>query len=148
MAIGAQAVVVVAAVLAGLAPAPGAVEPALATRLRGIESAFKSGDAALLRPAFTGDGKVRVDLKNVMAGPGSYGPGQLKVIFDRIFDENLTREFTFRDEDVTESAGVAFARGRWVHKVRPGGTVATDTLTFTLRQEGGDWRIHEIRSSR
>jgi hypothetical protein len=144
----AAAVRAAAAFLACASAAQAGVEPALATRLRSIESAFKKGSAGALRPGFTGDGKVRVDLKSVMDGPGSYGPGQLEVIFDRIFDENRTREFAFRDEDVTVSSGIAFARGKWVRKARPGGTEATDTLTFTLRQEGGDWRIHEIRSSR
>lgn len=126
----------------------GPLDPALATRLRRIEGAFRNGDAASLRPAFTPSAKVRVDLKTVMDGPGSYGPGQLEVIFGRIFDENHTREFSFRDEDVAVSApGIAFARGKWVRKARPGAD-ATDTVTFTLRQERGDWRIHEIRSSR
>jgi hypothetical protein len=125
------------------------LDPALSTRLKGIESAFRSGDAGSLRPVFTSSVKVRVDLKDVMEGPGSYGPSQLEVIFGRIFDENRTRQFSFRDEDVTVSApGVAFARGKWVRKVGRGGVEAPDTVTFTLRQESGDWRIHEIRSSR
>lgn len=136
-----------------LAPASalpaGPVDPSLATRLRRIESAFRGGDAASLRPAFTANAKVRVDLKDVMEGPGSYGPSQLEVIFGRIFDENRTRQFSFRDEDVTVSSpGIAFARGKWVRKAGRGGADATDTVTFTLRQESGDWRIHEIRSSR
>ena len=125
------------------------LEPALSARLRRIETAFRSGDAGSLRPAFTANSKVRVDLKDVMEGPGSYGPSQLEVIFGRIFDENRTRQFSFKDEDVAVSApGIAFARGRWVRKTGRGGTETTDTVTFTLRQESGDWRIHEIRSSR
>jgi hypothetical protein len=133
---------------ASASPAP-AVDPSLVSRLRRIESAFRSGDAGSLRPAFTPNGKVRVDLKEVMEGPGTYGPGQLEVIFGRIFDENRTRAFSFRDEDVTVSTpGVAFARGKWVRKLRRGAVDASDTVTFTLRQESGDWRIHEIRSSR
>ncbi len=136
-------------VLCAAAAGAGSLDPALSTRLRRIETAFRGGDAASLRPIFAASGKVRVDLKDVMEGPGSYGASQLEVIFDRIFDENRTREFAFRDGDVTVSApGTAFARGRWVRKGRPAGTDATDTLTFTLRQESGDWRIHEIRSSR
>jgi hypothetical protein len=133
---------------AAAAPPP-AIEPALNTRLRRIETAFRSGDAGSLRPAFTANTKVRVDLKDVMEGPGSYGPSQLEVIFGRIFDENRTRQFSFKDEDVAVSGpGIAFARGRWVRKPGRGGTETTDTVTFTLRQESGDWRIHEIRSSR
>jgi hypothetical protein len=125
------------------------LEPSLSTRLRRIETAFRSGDAGSLRPAFTANTKVRVDLKDVMEGPGSYGPSQLEVIFGRIFDENRTRQFSFKDEDVTVSGpGIAFARGRWIRRSGRGGTEATDTVTFTLRQESGDWRIHEIRSSR
>jgi hypothetical protein len=140
-----------AALLVGAAVDVGAatLEPALSTRLRRIETAFRSGDAGSLRPAFTANTKVRVDLKDVMEGPGSYGPSQLEVIFGRIFDENRTRQFSFKDEEVTVSGpGIAFARGRWVRKTGRGGTEATDTVTFTLRQESGDWRIHEIRSSR
>ena len=125
-----------------------ALDPTWSSRLRRIESAFRRGDASSLRPAFTANGKVRVDLKDVMDGPGSYGPSQLEVIFGRIFDENVTYDFWFRDEEVTVSGpGTAFARGRW-RRFRRGGAITTDTLTFTLRQEGGDWRVHEIRSSR
>jgi hypothetical protein len=125
------------------------VDPSLSTRLRHIETAFRSGEAGSLRPAFTGKAKVRVDLKDVMEGPGSYGPSQLEVIFGRIFDDNRTRQFSFRDEDVTVTTpGVAFARARWLRKASGGGSESADTVTFTLRQESGDWRIHEIRSSR
>src|SRR6185436_10686024 len=67
------------------AASPATLEPALSARLRRIETAFRSGDAASLRPAFTANTKVRVDLKDVMEGPGSYGPSQLEVIFGRIF---------------------------------------------------------------
>jgi hypothetical protein len=139
-----------ALLLCAAADARGAtVEPALNARLRRIETAFRSGDAGSLRPAFTASTKVRVDLKDVMEGPGSYGPSQLEVIFGRIFDENHTRQFSFKDEDVTVSSpGIAFARGRWVRRSGRGGAEATDTVTFTLRQESGDWRVHEIRSSR
>ena len=141
----------VAALLVSASSAASAanLEPALSARLRRIETAFRSGDAGSLRPAFTANTKVRVDLKDVMEGPGSYGPSQLEVIFGRIFDENRTRQFSFKDEDVAVSSpGIAFARGRWVRKTGRGGTETTDTVTFTLRQESGDWRIHEIRSSR
>jgi hypothetical protein len=135
--------------LAAFATSATPVDPTLATRLRGIETAFRSNDAGSLRPVFTSAVKVRVDLKDVMDGPGTYGPSQLEVIFGRIFDEHRTRQFSFRDEDVTVSApGVAFARGKWLRSVGRAGAEAPDTVTFTLRQESGDWRIHEIRSSR
>jgi hypothetical protein len=125
-----------------------ATDPALTARLQRIESAFRSGNAGALRASFSG-GKVRVDLKGLTDGPGAYGAGQLEVIFERIFDENRTREFSIRNEDVTVSGpGTAFARGRWSRRLRPAGADATDTLTFTLREEAGDWRVHEIRSSR
>lgn len=125
------------------------VDPSLSARLRRIETAFRGGEAGSLRPAFTAKAKVRVDLKDVMEGPGSYGPSQLEVILGRIFAENRTREFSFRDEDVTVTTpGVAFARARWLRKASGGGPDTTDTVTFTLRQEGGDWRVHEMRSSR
>ena len=64
----------VAAALLLWAAAAGAraatLEPALSARLRRIETAFRSGDAGSLRPAFTANTKVRVDLKDVMEGPG------------------------------------------------------------------------------
>ena len=120
------------------------------SRLRRIETAFRSGEAGSLRPAFTAQGKVRVDLKDVMEGPGSYGPSQLEVIFGRIFDENRTRQFVFRDEDVTvtDSGGGLRARALAAQGERRRDPTPPDTVTFTLRQESGDWRIHEIRSSR
>jgi len=124
-------------------------DPALWARLQRIEGAFRGGDAGALRPSFVATGKVRVDLKDLTEGPASYGPGQLQVIFEQIFDEHRTREFTFRKQDVTVSSpGTAFAKGRWVRRARTGGQETVDTLTFTLREENQDWRIHEILTSR
>jgi hypothetical protein len=71
------------------------------------------------------------------------------VIFAQIFEQYSTRELAFPKTDVTlSSPGTAFARGRWLRRARHGGPDSTDTLTFTLCEEGGDWRILEIRSSR
>ena len=125
------------------------VDPQLSSRLQRIESAFRGGDAGALRPCFASSGKVRVDLKDLTDGPASYGPGQLQVVFEQIFDGHRTREFAFRKQDVTvPSAGTAFAKGRWVRRARTGGQETVDTLTFTLREENRDWRIHEILTSR
>jgi hypothetical protein len=144
--------VVVRALLAALCCAPGAAPAAadgasLAVRLHRIESAFREGDAPSLRRSFT-RGRVRLDLRDLTDGPGAYGPGQLQAMFGRIFEQGPTREFTFRDGEVTRaSPDTAFARGRWV-RGRPGGADCVDNLTFTLHEESGDWRILEIRSSR
>ena len=127
----------------------GEPDAALKSRLRRIEGAFREGSAGSLRQSFSESGKVRVDLKELTDEPASYGCGQLQVVFARIFDENQTREFAFPKDDVTVSAaGTAFARARWSRRSRPSGQDSVDNLTFTLRQESGDWRINEIRSSR
>jgi hypothetical protein len=119
----------------------------LHSRLERIESAFRTGDAGSLRGSFSGSGKVRVDLKGLTPGRGSYGPGQLQVIFAAIFDEYRTREFRFGRDDVQVSTpGTAFAKGRWVRRSQRG-SQDTETLCFTLREEDGDWRVLEIRSS-
>lgn len=123
-------------------------QPGLWSRLQRIESAFRQGDATSLRLSLSSAGKVRIDLKDLTDGPASYAPGQLQVIFDQIFEDYHTRDFAFRKQDVTvSSSGTAFARGRWVRRTRDA-QEAVDTLTFTLREEGGDWRVHEILSSR
>lgn len=147
---GFAAAVLVAAVLRASPPAHAEdVDPQLSSRLQRIESAFRGGDAGALRPCFAASGKVRVDLKDLTDGPASYGPGQLQVVFEQIFDGNRTREFAFRKQDVTvPSPGTAFAKGRWVRRTRAGGQETVDTLTFTLREENRDWRIHEILTSR
>jgi hypothetical protein len=151
-AVAVVATLVVAALLVtSLAePAPGdEPTPALRSRLRRIEGAFKSGSAGSLRQSFSESGKIRVDLKDLTDEAASYGCGQLQVVFGRIFDENQTREFAFPKDDVTVSPeGTAFARARWSRRSRPSGQETVDNLTFTLRQESGDWRINEIRSSR
>jgi hypothetical protein len=124
-------------------------EDALWTRLRRIESAFRAGDAAALRASFPATSRLRVDLPDVPGCPASYGPGQLQVIFAQIFSDGATREFGFARSEVTRpSAGTAFARGRWVRGGGPGGGERQDVVTFTLREEAGDWRIHEILSVR
>jgi hypothetical protein len=116
------------------------------SRLRRIETAFRGGDAISLRRSFASGGKVRVDLRDLEGGSGVYSPGQLQVMFGRIFDESPTRDFGFRPDDVTTSSDTAFARGRWVRR-QPGGD-RVETLTFTLHAESGDWRILEIRATR
>jgi hypothetical protein len=124
-------------------------DPQLSSRLQRIETAFRGGDAGALRSCVASSGKVRVDLRDLTEGPASYGPGQLQVVFEQIFDDNRTREFEFRKQDVkVPSAGTAFAKGRWVRRARTGGHETVDTLTFTLREENRDWRIHEILTSR
>jgi len=138
----------VPAVLLAAGTAPVAADATtLWSRLHRIETAFRDGDALSLRQSFS-RGKVRLDLRDVTDGPGSYGPGQLQAMFGRIFDRGPTREFAFRKGEVTRtSPDTAFARGRWV-RGRAGGPDCADTLTFTLHEESGDWRILEIRSSR
>ncbi len=119
------------------------------SRLRSIEAAFRQGDASALRLSFSTAGKVRVELKDVPGGERWYAPSQLQVIFAQIFEQYSTRELAFAKTDVTlSSSGTAFARGRWLRRARPGGPDSTDILTFTLCEEGGGWRILEIRSSR
>lgn len=121
----------------------------LMARLRRIEAAFCQGDATSLRASFSGTTKVWLDLREVTDVQGSFGPGQLQVIFGQVFAAFGTAEFAFPLQQVTlPSKETAFARGRWVRLSRPGGARAVETLTFTLRVEDGDWRILEIRSSR
>jgi hypothetical protein len=142
-------------VVSRLAPAaplsgegPGPAQEALWSRLRRIEGAFRDGNAAALRSSFC-TGKLRVDLPEVAGTPASYGPGQLQVIFGQLFAGAPTREFVFPRQDVTlSSADTAFARGRWVRAGGTGDRDRAEVLTFTLRQEHGDWRIHEILSPR
>jgi ketosteroid isomerase-like protein len=127
--------------------APGAAtqEDALWSRLRRIENAFRAGDAAALRGSFPATAKLRVDLPGVPGCPASYGPGQLQVVFTQLFEAAPTRGFSFAAEDVTRpSAGTAFARGRWRRGPSDGEAERAHTLTFTLREEDGGWRIHEI----
>jgi hypothetical protein len=105
---------------------------ALSSRLRRIETAFRDGDAGSLRASFASGARLRVELPDLTEGQGSYGAGQLQVIFGRIFDQFRTQEFAFAADDVRVSQpGTAFARGRWVRRSRP-----------------RDWRILEIRASR
>lgn len=125
------------------------LDAALASRLHRIEAAFRAGDANSLRQSFSGKGKVTVDLKEVAGGQSAYAPGQLQVIFRHIFDDSRTRDFSFDPKEVrVPSQETAFARGRWVRRGAAGGPESVDTLTFTLREESGDWRVLEIRASR
>jgi hypothetical protein len=148
---GSVAAAVVAAAGARSAPPlhAGSADEALSSRLQRIEGAFRGDDAGALRASFAGNCKVRVDLKDLTDGPASYGPGQLQVVFEHIFEEHRTREFSFRRPDVSLSPpGTAFAKGRWVRQARTGGQETVDALTFTLREEDHDWRIQEIVTSR
>jgi ketosteroid isomerase-like protein len=111
--------------------------------------AFRSGDAQALRALLPGEAKVRVDLRDLTDGSRSYGPGQLEVVFQQIFQAQHTGKLRFRPEDVNVAApGTAFARGRWTRRSAPAGGATVDFVTFTLRAQDGDWRIHEILCSR
>ncbi|HSB60403.1 MAG TPA: hypothetical protein VLI67_01705 [Vicinamibacteria bacterium] len=134
--------------LASFAPVAAAGD-ALDARLRLVERAFREGDAAALRPCFAGSSKVRVQLVDISEGEGWYASGQLQVLFARVFEEYATHELAFRDEDVAEpTPGTAFARGVWMRGGRRGGPDITETLVLTLREEKGDWKILEMRTSR
>jgi len=125
-----------------------AADAGLWTQLRGIEGAFRTGNAAGLRRSCSGTGKIFVDIRSA-PGRGSYGLGQVEVVFRQLFDEFRTTGFGFpRDEVQQPMPLTAFARGRWLRRPRSGGVEAGEVLTFTLRREGAAWRIQEIRSSR
>jgi len=145
----APALAVLSLAAAGVARAESDQPDALKSRMRRIEESFRQGNAGALRDSCASSGKVRVDLRGLTDGPASYAPGQLQVVFERIFGENRTREFAFRQDDLQVSAArTAFARASWTRRGPPGAQEAAEHLTFTLREEGGDWRIQEIRSSR
>jgi hypothetical protein len=129
--------------------AAGPVEPLLWSRLQRIESAFRGGDAQALRASLPAEAKVRVDLRALTDGPRSYGPGQLEVVFQQIFQAHETVELRFSPEDVKVPAGgTAFARARWTRRAERGASDTVEWVTFTLREQAGDWRIHEILCSR
>jgi hypothetical protein len=147
MALGATASLVVAAGLALASPAA-SIEPALLSRLSQIESAFRRGDARALRGAFPAAARTRLELRDLPSAQGSLGAGQVEVLFRQIFEARRTAEFAFARAAVRLSPpSTAFARARWVRKATDGAE-SVDTLTFTLRAEGDDWRIEEIRSTR
>jgi hypothetical protein len=121
----------------------------LQSRLQHIEAAFRAGDAGALRRSFATSGKLRVDLKDLTDGQEAYGASQLQVIFAQIFESCRKSDFRFAQDEVSvPSAGTAFARGRWTRTGRRERVELAETLTFTLRDDGSDWRILEIRSSR
>ena len=132
-----------------LAASPARQEDALWSRLRRIEDAFRAGDAGALRTSFPSAAKMRLDLPDVPGCPASYGPGQAQVVFAQLFSAAATRHFDFQGDDVTRpSEGTAFARARWTRSDPGGRNGPTHSLTFTLREEDGGWRIHEIVATR
>lgn len=123
-------------------------EPALLARLSQVEGAFRRGDARGLRAAFPGSARTRLELRDIPSAQGSLAAGQLEVLFRQIFETRKTTEFAFaRDAVRLSPPATAFARARWKRKGADGAE-SVDTLTFTLRAEGDDWRIEEIRSTR
>jgi hypothetical protein len=124
------------------------VEPLLWSRLQRIETAFRGGDAQALRALLPAEAKVRVDLRGLTDGPRSYGPGQLEVVLRQIFEAHGPGELSFRPEDVKVTSGTAFARARWTRRTQQGVASPVEFVTFTLRDQAGGWRIHEILCSR
>jgi hypothetical protein len=134
-----------------LSPWAGAeeVEPSLWSRLRRIEGALRGGDADALRASLAREGKVRLEVEGFTSGACSYGPGQLEVLLRRLLAEQPTRAFSVSREDVTVSgSGTAFARARWTRRDTATGALVDQAVTLTLREEAGDWRVHELLASR
>jgi hypothetical protein len=127
--------------------APQGAPRGLEEQLRRVSQAFRASDSSRLRSTLPPNGRIDVDFRG---GPqGSYARGQLEVILRRIFHDFPTSDLEFRERDVTVNvAGTAYARGRWSRRARAGGAELADFLTLVLREESGDWRIFEIRSSR
>ena len=122
--------------------------PPLEARLGQIEAAFRGNDAGALRAACLGSGRVRLEVTGVGAAQAGVGPGQLEMLFRQAFAEQRSTAFAFDRPTLRLSPpATAFARARWSKEGRDGAPVH-DILTFTLRDEGGDWRIEEIRSTR
>jgi hypothetical protein len=117
-------------------------QESLHSRLQSVSRAFREGDATLLRSCLPQATRIHIDLPAI--GFGAFAAGQLEVMLQRGFHRIETQDLAFA---VTQSGSDAYARGRWSHRMRAGGEEQDDTLTLTLRLDGGEWRIFEMRSS-
>lgn len=117
--------------------------------IESIGHAFSTGNADTLQSLLvTGKRKIYLALETGDSRDGHYGPGQVRHIFGRLFDEVETREFDYDSREVERFSGAAAFRADWTYVVVDTDELVTERLQFKLEQDGDEWRIYEIRATR
>jgi len=115
---------------------------------RGIESAWKNGDAsALIR--FVGSGRVYLDLQGASKKGGYFSKSQIYFLFKRHFSATRQLKFAFMRLSKPKVRGnKAFGIARRVYRDARNGRVVNDKVYVTLRREGRSWVLSEVKSMR
>lgn len=112
-----------------------------------IGAAFEAGDASHLEDCLVRS-RIFLSLRAKGDQQGFFGPSQIKFMFDRLFEERKTRDFTYDSEDIefARDGSVSF-RATWTYVVLDEDELVAELLRFKMERSGDDWQVSEIRST-
>ena len=112
-----------------------------------IVSAFEAGDASDVEDSLVRS-RIFLSLRAKGDQKGFFGPSQIKFMFEKLFEERETRDFTYDSEelDFARDGSVSF-RATWTYVVLDEDELVTELLRFKMERSGNDWRVSEIRSA-
>jgi len=125
--------------------APRPDDQPLRTALASVETAFRRGDPAALRPVLSRLVKIHVSADDLGLGDAYYGPDQLTVLLEALFSDRATQSFTTTSPSAgTRQGGPTTVPARWVFRDR----LAAESevhLAFRCAPEGPRFVVREIR---
>lgn len=142
--------ILLAALVALAAAAPRERDPDLEAALQVIEAAFRTGDAAALRPVLPAGSKILLDLESHSRPSAYYSPEQVVLIFDQLFQRMHVLRFHFDREDGSASGALLhYVPAQWSGRDDRGGVHETRVQFMLAREEDdGTYRIREIKEVR
>jgi hypothetical protein len=111
---------------------------------RGIESAWRSGDAQRLA-SFAGNSKVLLNVRGLGEKGGYYSRSQVFYLFKGMFKSTKHKKFSFvKFHDVGERSNKIYGIAHRNYEVVSSGRLFQDKIYVTLKFEGKRWVVSEM----
>lgn len=115
--------------------------PALET----LKAAFLAGDAGILDALLEKNRrKIYLSLDVADEEQAHYGAAQIHFLFDRLFDEVLTRSFRYTPDDIDRHGDTVDFAADWTYVGVSSDETVRVRLHFLLERNQGGWHILEI----
>lgn len=112
--------------------------------LDAVSRAFGAENASLLRDSLSDDRKVGLSLAMHSPDKAHYAPDQVRFIFERLFKDVVTREFSYDSETIEHRARSASIYADWTYLAAGSEAPVTLRLRFLLEKNGDDFKVFEI----
>jgi len=114
---------------------------------RGIESAWRSGDAQKLA-AYAGDSKVLLNVRGLGEKGGYYSRSQVFYLFKGMFKSTKHKKFNFvKFHDVGAGSSKIYGIAQRNYENMNNGRLFQDKIYVTLKLEGKRWVVSEMKSA-